>query len=234
VGSRISLHLIRPTSCKQANVKAAKKAPPEAGDAWMWVATDADTKLVPSFFVGGRDSSAALIFLRDLKSRLAGRVQLTSDGWGAYLEAMDHSFGNEIDYAMLVKIYGQSLEGRAGSPERRYSPAVCKGARKGRVRGKPDPAHISTSYAERNNLNIRMHSRRFTRLTNAFSKKIENHAHAMSLHFMYYNFVRIHKTLRVTPAMAAGVSNFGKSEISWAFWKSGSSRSKWRAIQLRT
>lgn len=120
---------------------------------------------------------------------------------------MDHTFGNDIDYAMLVKIYGQPASGRPGSPERRYSPAICKGARKGRVRGRPDPKHISTSYAERDNLNIRMHSRRFTRLTNGFSKKLENHARAMSLHFMYYNFARIHKTLRMTPAMAAGVTD---------------------------
>lgn len=190
------------THCKQANVRTATKAPPEAGDAWLWVATDADTKLVPSWFVGGRDSSAAFVFLNDLKSRLAGRVQLTSDGFGAYLEAMNHTFGNEIDYAMLVKIYGPGPEGA-----RRYSPPAFIGARKGRVRGKPDPAHISTSFAERNNLNIRMMSRRFTRLTNAFSKKLENHAHAMALHFMYYNFVRIHQTLRTSPAMAAGVSD---------------------------
>jgi IS1 family transposase len=190
------------THCKQGNVGRAKKAPPDAGDAWVWVATDADTKLVPSFYIGGRDSSAGVMFLRDLKSRLEHRVQLTSDGYGAYLEAMDHTFGDDIDYAMLIKIYGPAPEG-----ERRYSPAVCIGARKGRVRGNPDPAHISTSYAERNNLNIRMHCRRFTRLTNAFSKKLENHAHAMSLHFMYYNFVRVHKTLRATPAMAAGITD---------------------------
>jgi IS1 family transposase len=195
------------THCKQANVRSAKKAPPEAGDAWLWVATDAETKLVPSFFVGARDSSAAFLFLSDLKSRLANRVQLTSDGWGAYLEAMNHTFGDDIDYAMLVKIYGEDRGAPRGTPERRYSPAVCLGARKGRIRGKPDPVHISTSYAERNNLNIRMHSRRFTRLTNGFSKKLENHAYAMALHFMYYNFVRIHQTLKVTPAMAAGVTD---------------------------
>jgi IS1 family transposase len=190
------------THCKQANVMTARSAPPKAGDAWLWVATDADTKLVPSWYLGARDSSAGFVFLDDLKSRLASRVQLTSDGHGAYLEAMDCSFGNDVDYAMLVKIYGKSSEG-----QHRYSPAKCLGARKGRVRGKPDPAHISTSFAERNNLNIRMHSRRFTRLTNGFSKKFENHMHAMALHFLYYNFVRIHQTLKTSPAMAAGITN---------------------------
>jgi IS1 family transposase len=125
------------THCKQANVRTAKKSPPEAVDAWVWVATDADTKLVPSYYVGGRDSSAANVFLSDLQSRLANRVQLTSDGHGAYLEAMDHTFGNDIDCAMLVKIYGQPADGRPGLPERRYSPAICKGARKERVRGRP-------------------------------------------------------------------------------------------------
>lgn len=185
---------------KQRNTtKEGKEA--GRGDAWLWIATDADTKLVPSWHVGGRDSSAAWVFLTDLKGRLADRVQLTSDGHGAYLEAMDHSFGTDVDYAMLVKIYGPAPGGQG-----RYSPPVCLGARKGRVRGKPDPAHISTSYSERNNLNVRMHSRRMTRLTNGFSKKLENHAHAMALHFLYYNFVRIHQTLKTSPAMAAGVT----------------------------
>jgi hypothetical protein len=137
----------------------------------------------------------------DLARRLANRVQITSDGHRAYLEAVEGAFGGDVDYAQLVKLYGPTPEG-----QRRYSPAECIGARKVRVEGDPDPAHVSTSYAERNNLTIRMHSRRMTRLTNAFSKKIENHAHAMALHFMYYNFVRIHKALRTTPAMAAGVT----------------------------
>ncbi len=186
---------------KQKNVPLAKKAPPQAGDVWTWTAIDADTKLIPSWFVGGRDSDAAMIFMDDLASRLANRVQLTSDGHKAYLEAVEGAFGSDIDYAMLVKIYGPSGEG-----EKRYSPAECIGAVKHRVEGDPDPKYVSTSFAERSNLNLRMHTRRFTRLTNAFSKKVENHAHSVALFAMYYNFVRIHKTLRTTPAMAAGVT----------------------------
>jgi IS1 family transposase len=184
------------------NVAGAKKAPADAGDVWTWTAIDADTKLIPSWFVGGRDSDAAIIFMDDLASRLANRVQLTSDGHKAYLEAVEGAFGSDIDYAMLVKIYGATSEGAKG----RYSPAECTGAVKHRIEGDPDPKHVSTSYAERSNLNIRMHTRRFTRLTNAFSKKIENHAHSVALFAMYYNFVRIHKTLRTTPAMAANVT----------------------------
>ena len=186
---------------KQKNVPLAKKAPPQAGDVWTWTAIDADTKLIPSWFVGGRDSDAAMIFMEDLASRLANRVQLTSDGHRAYLEAVEGAFGSDIDYAMLVKLYGPSGEG-----EKRYSPAECIGAVKHRIEGNPDPKYVSTSYAERSNLNIRMHTRRFTRLTNAFSKKVENHAHSVALFAMYYNFVRIHKTLRTTPAMAAKVT----------------------------
>ena len=187
---------------KQKNVPLAKKAPPQAGDVWTWTAIDADTKLIPSWFVGGRDSDAAMIFMEDLAARLANRVQLTSDGHRAYLEAVEGAFGSDIDYAMLVKIYGPSSEG-----EKRYSPAECIGAVKHRIEGNPDPKYVSTSFAERSNLNIRMHTRRFTRLTNAFSKRIENHAHSVALFAMYYNFVRIHKTLRTTPAMAAGVTS---------------------------
>jgi IS1 family transposase len=186
---------------KQKNVATAKRRDTAYGDAWLWLATDADTKLVPSWFVGGRDSDYAMVFMDDLAKRLATRVQLTSDGHKAYLEAVEGAFGGDIDYAMLVKIYGAAQEG-----EKRYSPAECLGARKQKIEGSPDPKHISTSFAERNNLNVRMHSRRMTRLTNAFSKKIENHTHAMALHFLYYNFVRIHQTLKVTPAMAAGVA----------------------------
>lgn len=187
---------------KARNADPAKKAAGEAGDAWLWLATDAETKLVPCWHVGTRDGDAAMEFIDDLASRLVNRPQVTTDGHKAYLYAMDAAFGGEVDYAQLVKLYGPSPEG-----QRRYSPAECTGIVKTRVSGAPDMEHVSTSYAERNNLNIRMHSRRMTRLTNGFSKKMENHAHAMALHFLYYNFVRIHKTLKVTPAMAAGVTD---------------------------
>jgi len=186
---------------KQKNVATAKSAPANASDVWTWTAIDADTKLMPSWFVGGRDSDSAIIFVDDVASRLANRVQLTSDGHRAYLEAVEGAFGADIDYAQLVKLYGAPPEG-----EKRYSPAECIGARKVPIEGSPDPKHISTSFVERSNLTLRMHARRFTRLTNAFSKKVENHAHAVALHMMYYNFVRVHQTLRMTPAMAAGVT----------------------------
>lgn len=188
---------------KQKNVATAKAAPYGAGDVWTWIAMDADTKVVASYFVGGRDGECAKWFIDDVANRLANRVQLTSDGHKAYLEAVEGAFGADIDYAQLVKIYGAAPESAKG----RYSPADCTGAVKTPIEGKPDPKHISTSYIERQNLTIRMHMRRFTRLTNAFSKKVENHAYAVALHMMYYNFVRIHQTLRVTPAMAAGVTD---------------------------
>ena len=185
---------------KAKNVETAKAAPEGAGDCWTWMAIDADTKLIPSYYVGARDAYAAQAFIGDLASRLMNKVQLTSDGHKPYLEAVEQSFGADIDYAMLVKIYGDA------PGQGRYSPGVCTGAIKTRVEGRPDPAHVSTSYAERANLTLRMGSRRFTRLTNAFSKKIENHAHSVAIHTMHYNFVRIHQTLRCSPAMAAGVS----------------------------
>jgi IS1 family transposase len=172
------------------------------GDIWTWTAICADTKLVPSWLVGERDTETATTFISDLAGRLAGRVQLTSDGHRPYLEAVETAFGNDIDYAQLVKHYGQTVEG-----QKRYSPPECIGVSRARVTGTPDPKHVSTSFVERQNLTMRMSIRRFTRLTNAFSKKVENHAHAVSLHFMFYNFGRIHKTLRVTPAMAAGVTD---------------------------
>lgn len=188
---------------KAKNASDEAKTAGTAGDVWLWLATDADTKLVPCWHVGSRDADAAQEFIDDLASRLASRVQITTDGHAPYVTAIDAAFGGEVDYAMLVKIYGTAPEATRG----RYSPAECLGARKTRIQGNPDMAYASTSFAERNNLNIRMHSRRMTRLTNAFSKKMENHAHAMALHFLYYNFVRIHKTLKTTPAMAADVTD---------------------------
>jgi IS1 family transposase len=187
---------------KEANVDVAIAAPDDAGDVWTWTAIDADTKLLATFMVGARDTDTAVAFVDDLKERLTNRVQLTTDGHGPYLKAVSMAFGEDVDYAMLVKIYGRDKES-----ERRYSPAKCLGARRGCITGNPDPKHISTSYAERANLTMRMHMRRFTRLTNAFSKKIENHACAVALHSMYYNFVRIHQTLKVSPAMAAGITD---------------------------
>lgn len=188
---------------KAKNAQPEKKLTGEQGDVWLWVATDADTKLVASWMVGGRGAHTALDFTDDLADRLSGRVQLTSDGHKAYVEAIATSFGGDVDFAQLVKLYGEEP---GKGPERKYSPGDCIGTRKQRIEGNPDMRYVSTSYAERNNLNIRMHSRRMTRLTNAFSKKVENHTHAMALHFLYYNFVRVHKTLRMTPAMAASVT----------------------------
>jgi IS1 family transposase len=190
------------TYAKQKNVRKAKKAPAEAGDTWTWTAIEADTKLILSWLIGGRDGEYALAFIDDLRARLANRVQLTSDGHRAYLEAVEEAFGADVDYAQLVKLYGEAPEAA-----RRYSPAECVGARKQIVEGNPDWAHISTSYAERQNLSMRMHMRRFTRLTNAFSKKVENHMHMVALYTVFYNWTRIHKTLRVTPAMEAGLTD---------------------------
>src|SRR3954453_9799979 len=186
---------------KQKNVPTAKAAPEGAGDIWTWVAIDADTKLVPSYLVGDRNGETAKAFVADLASRLAGRAQITTDGLKLYVDAVEEAFGADVDYAMLVKHYGDAPEG-----QKRYSPAECVGCTRALVTGKPDLAPVATSYAERQNLSMRMGNRRMTRLTNAFSKKAENHAHGMSIYFMHYNFVRIHQTLRVTPAMAAGVT----------------------------
>lgn len=193
---------------KQKNVGAMKSPMDGAGDAWTWTAIEADTKLIVSHFVGGRDGECAAMFIDDLASRLANRVQLTSDGHKAYLEAVEGAFGADVDYAMLVKIYGASPDSAKG----RYSPADCTGIKKTRIGGNPDLAHVSTSYAERQNLRMRISMRRFTRLTNAFSKKFENHAHMVAIYAVHYNFLRIHKTLRVTPAMAADLS---KTLMTW-------------------
>ncbi len=187
---------------KAKNVEAAKAAPEGAGDVWTWTAICADTKVVPSWLVGSRDAECANDFIQDLASRLTSRIQLTSDGFKPYLEAVEGAFGVDVDYAMLVKSYGTPIEG-----QKRYSPADCTGCVKRRVTGNPAHKDVSTSYVERQNLTMRMGMRRFTRLTNGFSKKIENHTHAIALHFMYYNFGRIHKTLKVTPAMEAGITD---------------------------
>ena len=186
-----------------AKQKNADKAdmPEFAGDIWTWTSLDADSKLICNWFVGGRDAEYANFFMQDLAERLDNRVQLTTDGHKAYLQAVDGAFGNDIDYAQLVKLYGQSPNGKTT----RYSPAECTGIKKKDRTGSPDQKHISTSYVERQNLNMRMGMRRFTRLTNAFSKKYENHCHALALYFVYYNFIRKHTTLKTTPAVAAGL-----------------------------
>jgi IS1 family transposase len=174
------------------------------GSVWTWTAIDADTKLVPCWYIGTRDANAAYHFVHDLRARLANRVQLTTDGHKAYLTAVEDAFGCDVDYAMLQKIYGVEPTDQS---EVRYSPMQCRGAHRAVISGLPDYRHVSTSFAERQNLTMRMNMRRFTRLTNAFSKKLENHEHAVALYFMYYNFARIHQTLRVTPAMEAGITD---------------------------
>jgi IS1 family transposase len=184
-----------------------KNATPEQkqagwGDVWTWTGIDADSKLCVSYMVGGRDASWAHEFIQDCADRITGRTQITTDGHRVYVDAVEDAFGANVDYAQLQKIYGASME-----PERQYSPARCIGCDMKVVSGNPDPKHVSTSYVERQNLTMRMGMRRFTRLTNAFSKKIENHAAAVAIHFIHYNFARIHKTLRITPAMAAGLSD---------------------------
>lgn len=190
--------------CKQKNVDSTKNAQTFAGDVWTWTSIDADSKLICNWFVGGRNAEFANIFMQDLADRLAHRVQMTTDGHKAYLNAIEGAFGADIDYAQLVKLFGSAPESAKG----RYSPATCTGIKKKDRIGSPDEKHVNTSYAERMNLSIRMGLRRFTRLTNAFSKKFENHCHALVLYFVFYNFCRQHKSLGgISPAMAAGVSD---------------------------
>jgi len=187
---------------KAKNVPEEKKGT-GAGDVWTWTAIDADTKLILSYLCGGRDASWACQFMEDLASRVTTRIQITTDGHRAYAEAVEGAFGMDVDYAMLIKLYGAPTD----SPDTRYSPAQCIGIRTGILSGSPDPQHISTSYVERQNLNLRMGVRRFTRLTNAFSKKFENHCHMVAIYHAFYNFCRVHQTLRVTPAMEAGLTD---------------------------
>jgi IS1 family transposase len=186
---------------KEKNVTQEQKAK-GAGSLWTWTALDADSKLIVSYLCGGRDASYALDFMKDVASRVTTRVQITTDGHRAYVEAVEGAFGMDVDYAMLIKLYGNPAQ-----PDTRYSPGVCIGTETVSISGRPDPKHISTSYVERQNLTMRMSMRRFTRLTNAFSKKVENHEHMLAIYFLYYNFCRVHSTLRVTPAMEAGFTD---------------------------
>lgn len=187
---------------KAKNVPADKRGVFGYGDVWTWTAIDADSKLIIAWYVGRRDAGAAHIFMNDVASRIANRIQLTSDGNQVYLGAVDEAFNRQVDYAMLVKQYGESPEA-----EKRYSPAICVGAQKEPVRGRPDPAHISTSYVEKNNQTLRASNKRFARLTAAHSKKLANHKHSLALHFMYYNYARTCETIRCTPAMQAGLTD---------------------------
>ncbi len=188
---------------KEKNAAAAKGAPTFAGDVWTWTSICADSKLICNWFVGGRDADYAKLFMDDLASRLNSRVQMTTDGHKAYLQAIEGAFGADIDYAQLVKMFGASPESAKG----RYSPAECTGIKKTAKIGSPKEKLVSTSYAERQNLTMRMSMRRFTRLTNAFSKKYESHCHSLALYFVYYNFVRVHTSLKMTPAMAVGLTD---------------------------
>ena len=188
--------------CKQRTVTSAKAAPADAGDIWTWTGIDADSKLIVSYLVGDRSGETAIELMDDLRSRLANRVQLSTDGHRAYLEAVEGAFGADVDYAQIIKMYGPTID-KGG----RYSPAECTGIKKVRVEGNPDIAHVSTSFVEAHNKTMRMHMRRFTRLTNGHSKKVANHAHMVALYTMFYNFIRTHSKLRMSPAMAAGIAD---------------------------
>jgi IS1 family transposase len=203
------------TYCKQANIPAPLKDADGIGDTWTWIAIDADTKLIPCWFAGDRSAASAMHFIHDLKNRLSNKVQLTSDGYRPYKDAVEDAFGSEVDYAMLIKLYG-----KLQTFDNKYSPPQCIGIRKRKIKGKPDKKLISTSFIERQNLTLRMNNRRFTRLTNGFSKTIEHHKHSLALHFFHYNFCRIHQTLRVTPAMETGIAKhvWSVQEIAALEW----------------
>jgi IS1 family transposase len=189
---------------KAKNARTSTRASdPSIGDCWTWTALDADSKLLISYLVGGRDAEYAMMLMDDLRQRVTSRMQLTTDGHGPYLRAVEEAFGTDIDYSVLIKVYGAPPVAQEAA--RRYSPTECVGTRRDKITGNPDPKHVSTSYVERANLTMRMAMRRFTRLTNAFSKKLENHAHMVALYALWYNFARVHKTLRMSPAMAAGI-----------------------------
>lgn len=189
--------------CKKVNLPKAKTPPAHAGDVWTWTALDSDSKLIVSYFVGNRDGESARFFMGDLADRVSDRIQLTTDGYGPYRNAVDVSFGNHVDFAQLVKLYSQTPDVKG--PERKYSPGICVGARKVAVYGMPDGDHVSTSHVESHNQKMRANMRRFTRLTAGHSKKFANHCHMLALYFAYYNFVKVHSTLRMSPAMAAGI-----------------------------
>ena len=189
--------------CKRASLPTAKAAPADAGDVWTWTALDRESKLIVSYLVGGRDAGYATEFMQDVADRVANRIQLTTDGHKAYLDAVDGAFGLDVDYAMLIKTYGETPD--LGGPERKYSPGVCTGVKGKKVTGRPDARYVSTSFVESHNQKMRQHMRRFTRLTAGHSKKFANHCHALALYFAFYNFVKQHSTLRMSPAMAAGI-----------------------------
>jgi IS1 family transposase len=190
--------------CKKAKLPLAKAAPEKAGDVWTWTAIDADSKMIVSYLTGDRDGASALEFIADMAERITDRPQITTDGLASYVTAIDEIFGLDVDFAQLIKTYGEAPQ---GTPERKYSPPECNGAHAKKITGNPDARHVNTSYVESHNQKMRQHMRRFTRLTAAHSKKFANHCHSLALYFTYYNFVKQHSTLRMSPAMAAGVES---------------------------